>query len=138
MPAIRRHVFIANNPRTVWEALTKPDGIEKWLADEARLDGRKGGRVVFINEGDDGEPVEERGIIHVWRPTSRLEITWDNIGSFPSKGTRLSFTVARDGTETRLALVHSGAVFDEEEPRAAMDAEWKERLEFLQSWLDEA
>jgi len=139
MPAIRRHVFIAASPRTVWKALTTVEGLEKWCADEARIDPRKGGRVVFQIEDAEGEPVEERGIIHTWRPTSHLEIAWDSIGSFPTKSTQVTFKVARDGDETRLSLVHRGAVFDEdEELRAWLDDEWKGRFEFLQSWLDES
>ena len=43
MAAIRRHVYIANGARAVWRALTTAEGLEKWLAEEARVDGRKGG-----------------------------------------------------------------------------------------------
>ena len=138
MSSIRRHVFIASNPRTVWNALTTADGLEKWLADEARIDGRKGGRVVFVGEDAEGEPLEERGIIHVWRPTSHFEIAWDSIGNAPTKGTRVAFKVARDGDETRLSLVHSGSALEDDELRAWLDEEWKGRFSFLQSWLDEA
>ena len=47
MAAIRRHVYIANGARAVWRALTTSEGLEKWLAEDARVDGRKGGRVVL-------------------------------------------------------------------------------------------
>ena len=36
MAAIRRHVYIANGARAVWRALTTAEGLEKWLAEEAR------------------------------------------------------------------------------------------------------
>ena len=97
MPAIRRHIHIAAPPRAVWKALTTADGLKSWLADDARLEPRKGGRVVLTTEDDEGNPVEERGMIHTWRPTSHLEIAWDNIGQFPNKGTRVSFQLALDG-----------------------------------------
>ena len=138
MSSIRRHVFIASNPRTVWNALTTVDGVEKWLTDEARIDGREGGRVVFTGEDAEGEPLEERGVILVWRPTSHFEIAWDSIGSGPTKNTNLAFQVARDGKETRLSLVHSGSALEDDALRAWLDEEWKGRFEFLQAWLDEA
>ena len=63
MPAIRRHVHIACPPRAVWRALTTADGLEKWLADEARVDGRKGGRVVLT--GTDFDAEQDLSLIHI-------------------------------------------------------------------------
>ena len=109
-----------------------------WLADEARIDARKGGRIVLIGEDDEGNPVEERGIIHRWRPTSHLEIAWDNIGSFPTRGTQLTFQLALDGGETRLSLVHSGSsdILEDEELRSQLDTDWRRAFKSLQSKLD--
>lgn len=136
MPAIRRHVNIATSPRKVWEALTTAEGLTSWLVDEARVDGRKGGRVVWTQEGDDGEPVQGHGTILKWRPTATLEITWDKNGAFPMAGCRIVFQVARDGDETRLAFVLSGAPCEDDEAREALDKEWGRDLRAIQSWLD--
>ncbi|MCB9777902.1 MAG: SRPBCC domain-containing protein [Alphaproteobacteria bacterium] len=136
MPAIRRQIMIAAPPREVWKALTTGDGLSQWLVDEARIDGRKGGRVVLISQDDDGEPVEERGIIHKWRPTSQLEITFDSVGKGQYKGTRLTFQVAVDGGETRVSLVHAGSIFDDAEENARVSKEWRQALSGLQSLLD--
>lgn len=137
MSAIRRHVYIATGARAVWRALTTSEGLEKWLADEARVDGRKGGRVVI--SGSDLDPERElAGIIHTWRPTSKLEITWDNVGKSETKGSQIAFQVARDGEETRVSVVHSGGeALEDEERRSRLDAAWKTALETLQALLDE-
>ena len=138
MPAIRRHVHIACGARAVWSALTTSDGLEKWMADDARIDGRKGGRVVVSGTDFDSEN-ELCGMIHTWRPTSKLEISWDSVGTFELKGSSVAFQVARDGDETRLSIVHSGGeALEDEERRSALDAAWKTALETLQSLLDDS
>ena len=70
MAAIRRHVYIANGARAVWRALTTAEGLEKWLAEDARVDARKGGRVVLTGSDLDSEH-DVVGMIHTWRPTSK-------------------------------------------------------------------
>ena len=55
---------LAATPRAIWNALTTAEGVESWWVDEARLDARPGGRIVLMSEGDDGEPLEERGLFH--------------------------------------------------------------------------
>ena len=137
MPAIRRHVYIAASQRTVWRALTTAEGLASWLVDEARVDPRNGGRIVWTYEGDDGEPINDIGTILKWRPTSHLEIKWDRSNKGPGAGSRLSFQLARDGDETRLSLVHGGGeAFDDEVQRSAMDKEWRQALTALQGQLD--
>lgn len=136
MPAIRRQIMVTAAPRRVWAALTTGDGLAQWLVDEARVDGRKGGRVVLMSEDDDGNPTEDRGIIHKWRPTSHLEITFDTVGKGPLKGTRLAFQVALDGGETRVAMVHSGALLDDPDENARLDKDWRQAMKSLQALLD--
>ena len=137
MPAIRRQIHIACSPRAAWRALTTPEGLEKWLADDARVDGRKGGRVVLSGTSFDDE-YEASGIVHTWRPTAKFEVSWDNIGQFQGKGSHFSFQIARDGDETRLSIVHSGGeALEDEERRATMTEVWKEAFETLQALLDE-
>jgi uncharacterized protein YndB with AHSA1/START domain len=136
MPAIRQIVHIAATPRAVWKALTTVEGLKSWLVDEARLEPRDGGRVVWAYHGDDDDMIEGRGMIHKWRPTSHFEISWDRQGPFPSAGTHMVFKLARDGDETRLSLVQSGPVTDDDESRAEILKEWKRDLKALQSMLD--
>ncbi|MCK6504641.1 SRPBCC domain-containing protein [Myxococcota bacterium] len=136
MPSIRRQILVAATPRQVWAALTTAEGLQGWLVDEARLDGRKGGRVVLVSQDAEGNPVEDRGLVHTWRPTSHLEIAFDTVGKAPLNGTRLSFQVAVDGKETRVALVHSGALLDDPEQHARLEKEWRAAFKALQALLD--
>ncbi len=138
MAAIRQQINIAAPQRAVWNALTTPDGWTSWWADQARLEPRPGGRIVLVVEGDDGEPVEERGLFHDLRPTRKLEIAWDATSPAKTRGTRVSFTISRDGDETRLALVHTGAgVLEDDAAREALDKEWKEGLKTLRERLEQ-
>ncbi len=137
MAAIRRHVYIANGARAVWRALTTSEGLEKSLAEDARVDARKGGRVVLTGSDLDAEH-DVVGMILTWRPTSKLEISWDSIGAAETKGSSVAFQVARDGDETRVSIVHSGGeALEDDERRAKMDHAWKVALETLQALLDE-
>lgn len=138
MTAIRRQIHIAAGPRAVWRMLTTAEGWTSWYADEARIDGRKGGRITLTSEGDDGEPVEEVGTIMTFRPTSKFELRWDSNSPAVTKGTMLVFSVARDGDETRLGLVHSGGgLLQDEEQRAAQDKTWRQSLQALRDALED-
>jgi len=138
MPSIRHQVNIAAAPRAVWRALTTAEGLMSWWVDEARVEARPGGRVVLTSEGDDGEPLEERGIFHELRPTRRIEIAWDSNSPAPTRGSRVQFSIARDGDETRVSLVHSGGEFlDDEEVRSDFDRTWRQALLGLRSVLED-
>lgn len=136
MPAIRRQLNIAAAPRSVWNAFTTAEGWESWYADAARVDAREGGRVVLTTEDDEGAALEEAGIFHQLKPTSRLEIAFDTVGRSPLKGCRLSVQIARDGEETRVALVLAGASTEDEAARAALDATWRRSLTALRDALE--
>lgn len=138
MSAIRHQINIAAPIRTVWTALTTADGLMSWWADEARIDPRPGGRVVVTTEDDDGNPLEERGLFIELRPTRKIEIAWDSAGKAPTKGTRITFQLARDRGETRVSLVHSGGgVLNDEEARASLSKDWSRALKSLRSALED-
>lgn len=136
MPAVRRQIMVHAAPRKVWTALTTPDGLASWWVDEARMEPRQGGRVWLRSEDDEGQSVEDRGLVHVWRPTSHLELHFDSIGKSPLAGTRLTFQVAMVGEESRISIVHGGAPLDDVETNARFDTDWKRALAALQSMLD--
>ena len=97
----------------------------------------RAGRVVLTGSDLDAEH-DVVGMIHTWRPTSKLEISWDSIGAAETKGSSVAFQVARDGDETRVSIVHSGGeAVNDEERRAKLDHAWKVALETLQALLDE-
>jgi uncharacterized protein YndB with AHSA1/START domain len=135
MPTIRRQISIATTPRGVWNALVTPAGLQLWLADDARVDARQGGRVSLAVRADGGRN-EEQGFLHVWRPTAKLEIGWDARSPGPFKGTFTQFSVARDGSETVLNVVHEGPSLDEPSLHASVDALWKRALLALRDGLE--
>ena len=139
MPAVRQQINIAASPRTVWRALTTADGLTSWWVDEARVDARSGGRIVLVSEGDDGEPMEERGVFLEVRPTRKLEIAWDSTGKALTKGSRVQFQIARDGDETRLLVVHSGGeALEDEEINEQITKGWRAALRALRSALEDS
>jgi len=138
LAAIREQINIAAAPRVVWRTLTTADGWKSFYADEARIDARKGGRVELVSEDDEGEMISEVGFIHTFRPTSRFEICWDSTGKAETKGTTLTFNIARDGDETRVALVHSGGgVLEDEERREVLAKTWRQAFRGLRDALED-
>ena len=137
MASVREQINIGTTARCVWAALTTAEGWTSWYADEARVDARVGGRVVLVSEGDDGEPLEEVGILHIVRPTSRLEIRFDSTARAPTAGTRLRFNIARDGEETRVGLVQSGGVLDDDALRESVQKTWRQALRALRDHLED-
>lgn len=138
MSSIRHQINIAAPVRVVWRALTTEAGLTSWWVDDARVVSEKGGRVILRSEGDDGEMMEEVGMFLELRPTRKIEIAWDSSSPAPTKGTRVQFTVARDGEETRVAVVHSGGgLLDDEESREALNKSWRSALRALRGSLED-
>jgi len=133
MSTIRRQIGIDASPRIIWQALTSVDGVKRWLADEARIDARQGGRVVLKLHGKNEEEI---GFLHVFRPTGRLEIMWDKQASGEWRGTRTLFQVARDGKESVVHIQHAGPQFENEAERTRMDGFWKDLLVRLREELE--
>lgn len=71
-----REVDFPVSPDEVWEALTDPDQLEEWYANDVELDPREGGEGVF--RWDDGE--ERHATVVVAEPPERLVIDWDDEG----------------------------------------------------------
>lgn len=133
MSTIRRQIAIDASPRTIWQSLTTVDGLKRWLADDARLEPRAGGRVVLRVRGLEGEDV---GLLHVFRPTGRMEIMWDKQAPGEWRGTHVSFQVARDVAESLVHVQHAGAMFEDDGTRARFDAFWRDALSRLQADLE--
>lgn len=137
MAAIRHQINIDAPLRKVWKALTTVEGVTSWWVDEARLDAQSGGRIVLVSEDDDGNPLEEVGIFVSVRPTRKIEIKWDNVGSTLTKGTTVTFQLARFREETRVSVVHTGAaILEDEELASTLHKDWKGALSALRTSLE--
>ncbi len=132
MSTIRRPVQIAAGTRVVWNALLSTEGILKWLAAEGRVDPREGGR--FVCKFASGDEVT--GIINAWRPTAKAEILFDKHSAAPWGGTSLTFSVARDGTQSAVHVMHTGSALEDDAVSAPLDAQWKGWLVALRDNLE--
>jgi uncharacterized protein YndB with AHSA1/START domain len=73
---VTREIVFPASPDEVWQALTDPDELEQWFANNVEFDPRPGGAGVF--RWDDGE--ERRATVIVADPGERLVIDWDEEG----------------------------------------------------------
>jgi uncharacterized protein YndB with AHSA1/START domain len=73
---VTREIIFPTSPEEVWRALTDPDQLEQWFANDVELDLRPGGAGVF--RWDDGE--ERRATVVVADPRERLVLDWDEEG----------------------------------------------------------
>ena len=73
MEVVREVVFDAP-PGEVWEALTDPERLEEWFANDVELDARPGGEGVF--RWDNGE--ERRAVVEEIDEERRLALRWED------------------------------------------------------------
>src|SRR2546421_12981028 len=89
---VSREIEFPVPPDEVWEALTDPEQLEEWFANDVELDLREGGAGVF--RWEDGE--ERRATVVVAEPSERLGLDWDD-----ESETELTLEEADDGTRLR-------------------------------------
>jgi uncharacterized protein YndB with AHSA1/START domain len=103
---VTREIVFPTSPDEVWEALTDPEQLEQWFANDVELDPRPGGAGVF--RWDDGE--ERRATVVVAEPRERLVFDWDDEGEVEfvveeiEEGTRLRVRETSPEWSTALAL----------------------------------
>ena len=73
---IERDIVFPASPAEVWEALTEPERLEEWFANEVSLDARPGGEGIF--RWGDGD--ERRAIVRELEPEERLVLDWEDNG----------------------------------------------------------
>ena len=103
MAAVEREVVFEAPVEEVWHALTQPERLREWFANEVELDARPGGTGVF--RWDDGS-VRHAVVEHV-EEERRLAFRWGDEDGDESRvelaleetpdGTRLSVTETCDG-----------------------------------------
>ena len=93
---ILREVVFPAPPDEVWEALTEPERLEEWFANDVELDVRPGGAGVF--RWDDGE--ERHAVVREAEPGERLVLDWDDDGE-------VEFTLADEDEGTRLVVTET-------------------------------
>jgi uncharacterized protein YndB with AHSA1/START domain len=103
---VTREIVFPVSPDEVWEALTDPEQLEEWFANDVELDATEGGEGVF--RWDDGE--ERRATVIEAKPSERLVLDWDDEGTVEltleevEEGTRLSVRESSPQFATALEL----------------------------------
>jgi uncharacterized protein YndB with AHSA1/START domain len=97
---VTREIVFPVPPGEVWEALTDPEQLEEWFANDVELDPRPGGDGIF--RWDDGE--ERRATVVVAEPGERLVLDWEEEGE-------VEFTLEEVDDGTRLLVRESSPEF---------------------------
>jgi uncharacterized protein YndB with AHSA1/START domain len=95
---IRREIVLPAPREEVWEALTEPERLEDWFANDVELDLRPGGGASF--RWSNGE--ERSATVTEVEPAERLAFRWDD-----EQEGEVAFTLADDDEGTRLTVVES-------------------------------
>jgi len=103
---VTREIVFPVPPDEVWEALTDPEQLEEWFANDVELDPTEGGEGVF--RWDDGE--EKHATVVEAAPGERLVLDWDDDGTVEltleevEEGTRLLVRESTPHFSTALEL----------------------------------
>jgi uncharacterized protein YndB with AHSA1/START domain len=98
---VKREIVLPSPREEVWEALTDPERLEDWFANEVELDLREGGDATF--RWSNGE--ERHAVITEVEPLRRLGFEWDDCDS--EDGGEVEFTLDDDVDGTRLTVVET-------------------------------
>jgi uncharacterized protein YndB with AHSA1/START domain len=101
--AVRFERRYAARPEAVWEALTDPEMLRRWLADPFAFEHEVGG-TVDLRFGDDPDQVAQ-GTILAYEPPRVLEYEWHWPGQTSSI---VRFELRAEGEVTVLVLDHRG------------------------------
>ena len=93
---IHREIVLPAPREDVWEALTEPERLEDWFANDVEMDLRPGGAAVF--RWGNGE--ERRATVVEVQPERRLAFEWEGEGE-------VEFTLEDWGDGTGLTVVES-------------------------------
>jgi len=121
----RGSVFIEAPPEEVYRYFTEAEALASWMGDRAVVEPRPGGH--FLLHFDD-RTVEGRYVTLEF--PHRIVITWGRQGSarLPPGGSTLEVTFVREGSGTRVAVVHDGLPEADRERHARGWAHYLPRL----------
>jgi uncharacterized protein YndB with AHSA1/START domain len=110
-PEIRLSMTVAASPEKVFRALIEPEALNRWLAKDAKVEPRVGGKFdLGWKESDlehEGAAMEIVAIV----PNEKLEITWPDWRGDTSVPTQsVTWLLEPDGDGTRVTLVHAGFI----------------------------
>ena len=117
--SVRHQFYIRAPSRRVFQALTDPAWLVRWLADRAELAPRKGGRYLLAWRNGP----EHSGTVLEYVPGKRMTLEW----SWPRvdlAGTRLKLSVGSKAGGTLLKIQHTGFPLTERWVKLYGGTEW--------------
>ncbi|MGH3047074.1 MAG: SRPBCC family protein [Gaiellaceae bacterium] len=115
---VTRELVLPARPAEVWKALTDPDQLEEWFANDVELDPEPGGEGVF--RWDDGEV--RRARVEEVEVGRRFSFRWSEEES-PAEETHVAFTLEEVPEGTRVTVTESAP------GPSACAGEWSSALE---------
>ena len=74
---VEREIVFPVEPDELWEALTNPERLEEWFANDVELDPREGGAGIFRWENGEERHATVREVV----PGEKLVLDWDDEGA---------------------------------------------------------
>ena len=111
---VRREVVFSESAETVWRALTEPDRLAQWFANEVELVPEPGGRGVF--RWEDGSV--RYAVVEEVDPGRRFGFRWHEEGR-EEESTRVALVLDEVAGGTRVTVVESVESAPGAEPRAS-------------------
>lgn len=105
---VTREIVMPAPPAEVWEALTDPERLEDWFANDVELDAEPGGEGTFTWEN--GE-VRHAQVDEV-EPGRRFAFRWSDEGTSPDDETHVAFTLEEVPEGTRLTVTESAPTIE--------------------------
>lgn len=124
---VTRELVMPAPPAEVWEALTVPERLEEWFANDVELEAEPGGEGTFTWEN--GEV--RRAYVDEVEDGRRFAFRWSDEESSPGSETYVAFTLEEVPEGTRLTVTESARTVE------ACAGSWRAALE-LQALLTRA
>lgn len=110
-------------PERVFDVLTDPQEVERWIASKAEIELQPGGKYLLGWEGMEGMKIVEL--------VDNQKLAFTMVGMEPDSDTVVTWTLEGSGGKTRLTLVHSGFGLDEK--TEGIQAGWRNFMGWIRS-----
>jgi uncharacterized protein YndB with AHSA1/START domain len=126
MAAVRREVILETPREEVWRALTQPERLREWFANDVELDVRPGGEGTFRW----GDGSARRASVEAVEAERRLAFTWHDEADGDGGETHVELALEDAPEGTRLTVIES--LTSGSGPRAsALAGEWSWGIAWL-------
>ncbi len=134
----KAEVVIHASPARVWQALTEPDLIEKYLfGAHVETDWQPGSPIVYRGEWQ-GQAYEDKGVVLEVQPEKRLVSTyWSPLSGVPDEPAyykTVTYELAPEGEGTRVSVTQDNNASPEEAESSSQN--WRRVLEGMKAVIE--